>query len=116
VRDVVRRAEVRVDLRILVDVIPRFLPSERSTPVVPAKSLALSESLKAPRRRSENSQTGICGGVRCIIMNIGAMELRIVGSLAMSRRARFTALRAMYSAWTLSRSAIALASSALVSS
>ena len=48
--------------------------------------------------------------------NIGAMALRIVGSLAMRRRERFTALFAMYSACSPSRCAVAAASSALVSS
>jgi len=83
---------------------------------VAAKSLLDSSSLKAPRSRSENSHTGSCGGVRFISWNIGAMALRIVGSLAMRRRERFTALFAMYSAWRASRCAVAAASSALVSS
>ena len=49
-------------------------------------------------------------------MKSGAIALRIVGSLAMSSRERLIALRAMYSACTPSRCAVAAASSALVSS
>jgi hypothetical protein len=96
--------------------IPRFLPCERSTPAVLENSLLESLSLNAPRSRSENSQSGSCGGVFFIIMKRGEIALRIVGSLAMSRRERLRALRATYSAWMPSRCAVAAASSALDSS
>ncbi len=51
-----------------------------------------------------------------VSMNSGARVFRIVGSAAISRRERFTALRAAYSATTVSRAVSALDSSAAFSS
>ena len=60
-------AHVDVDLRVLVDDVdlevppplrPRFLPSDRSRPDEVGEVLVASLSLKAPRMRSEYSQTG----------------------------------------------------------
>ena len=65
--------------------IPRFLPWEMSTPAVLENSLLDSWSLNAPRSRSENSQSGSCGGDFFIIMKSGEIALRIVGSLATSK-------------------------------
>ena len=49
-------------------------------------------------------------------MKRGVIAWRMVGSAAMSSRDRLTALRAKYSAWTLSLAAVADASSAPASS
>ena len=49
------------------------LAQRQVDPPRPAKSCAASLSLNAPRRRSENSHTGSCGGVRFISMKSGAI-------------------------------------------
>ncbi len=95
---------------------PRFFDSDRSSPERLEKSFDPSWSLKAPRMRSEYSQTGSCGGVCFMSMNSGVMAARIVGSEAMSSRSSAMELRAKYSACVPSRAAVAAANSAPASS
>ena len=81
VRDVVRGAEVHVDLGVLVDddeleapgLRPEVLP-ERGVEVRRLlDSLVAVTSLNIPRMRSENSHTGSCGGV--FFMNAKSGEM-----------------------------------------
>jgi hypothetical protein len=95
---------------------PRPEPCEASSPRLP-KLAAPSASLNAPRIWPENSHTGICGALPPpSAASRKPAAARTVGSEAISRRDRFTALLAAYSALSASRSDMALANSVDISS